>query len=776
MLPTKSFHVFVLCAGIVGMTIPGCATSFFDTALMKTAAEKTAALKPPIMEGNATENRAITQFTDALMEDNEKAFRRSVSTRFEQRAMRSSDAWKDLDILKLPKTKLEIDESTSLDEHTFETIAKDEKGTKYQFKIARDEEKRRWVVDDVLIRQKKKGTSATKSVTEVMDLLLTVREFLTTLQDNDRSTILSTITVSLREPLEQMPESWMSRLVERVALECESEMARRPEIQMNESDALVKMPSKNGFLLLKVAREDDQWLFSDIEVRQRKTDDHPGSVLRQARALKAVSQFLAAYEKQDKAVLKTLCDPTFFSTSLEIGDLSMIRMPSAEHAPDDFEIRSFSGQLTIMVPDKTQIVQLDLTTLKNDDRKAIDKLSEGTVESSFVIRDITIYDRQTRKQQKLESAFTAPARAMLFILALHEQNVPILRQLSTKEFSKGTWDRIDPALVAQLPMADVPRGELTLQETDVRGDTTEMQFLSDSGQICNIIMRSENGKLNVDDVQYPNAAMQVASVRNHLQVTVPIIELASAWRKQDLDGVKRSCSTAFNRLLWGNLKTLPGEFDRLPEMLLVPVQSTERAESQAVVALAHPGNQPVSVRLLKENSAWVIDEISVRQPDGVVFNIRQNLRREIAQRFLDNPDGGIMQAGHETQTGSPSGIVHAFGESQAPRRGNLTLPSSGKPRARSAMLPPGMDLTPAPKPRPASVDGVLKFGPEADAEVSKPTAGATTEDIHDVRGNFGGAESDELLYSDKGAGPHGTKPALSPLSDISQHPIEISVE
>ncbi len=771
MRPAKSFQFYVLCASIVGMTIPGCATSFFDTALLKTAA-----LKPQILEGNAVEKRAITQFTDALTEDNEKAFRRSVSTRFEQRAMRSTDAWKDLDILKLPKTKLEIDESTSLDDNTFETIAKDEKGTKYQFKIARDKGKRRWVVDDVLIRQKKKGTSATKSVTEVMDLLLTVREFLTTFQDNDRSTILSTVTVSLREPLEQMPESWMSRLVDRVAKECESDMARRPEIQMNESDALVKMPSKNGFLLLKVAREDDRWLFSDIEVRQRKTDDHPGSVLRQARALKSVSQFLAAYEHQDKAELKSLCDPTFFSTSLEIGDLAMIHMPSAEHAPDDFEIRSFSGQLTIMVPDKTQIVQLDLTTLKNDDRKAVEKLSEGAVESSFVIRDITIYDRQTRKQQKLESAFTAPARAILFVSALHEQNVPILRQLSTKEFSKGTWDRIDPALVSQLPIAEVPRGELTLQETDVRGDTTEMQFMSDTGQICNIIMRSENGKLNVDDVQYPNAAMQVASLRSQLQVTVPIIELASAWRKQDLDGVKRSCSTDFNRLIWGNLKAVPEEFDRLPEMLLGPTQSTTMADSQATVELSQSGNQPVSVRLLKENSQWVIDEISVRQPDGVVFNIRQNLRHEIAQRFLDNPDGGIMQAGHETQPGNPSGIVHAFGESQAPRRGNLTLPSSGKPKARSAMLPPGMDLTPAPKPKPASVDGVLKFGPAADAEDSKPLAAATKETIHDVSVDYGSEESDELLYSDDEVSPQRRKPALSPLSDISQHPIEISVE
>ncbi|MDA1232331.1 MAG: hypothetical protein O2856_16280, partial [Planctomycetota bacterium] len=351
----KNLQAFLLIACLAGSIIPGCATSFFDAAMLKTAA-----LKPAIMEGHITENRAITQFTDALIEDNEKAFRRSVSTRFEQRALRSKDAWKDLDIMKLPKVKLEIVESTSLDDTTFETIAKDDKGTKYQFNIARDTEKRRWVVDDLLMRQQKKGTSETKSVSEVMDLLLTVREFLATLQSNDRSSILSIVTVNLREPLEQLPESWMSLLLERVASECESEMARRPEIQMNEADALVKMPSKSGFLLLKVARNEDQWLFSDIEVRQRKTDDHPGSVLRQARALTCVSQFLASYDKADKAALKKLCDPTFYITSLEIGDLSMIHMPSAEHAPDDFEIRSFSGRLTIMVPDQTQIVQMDL--------------------------------------------------------------------------------------------------------------------------------------------------------------------------------------------------------------------------------------------------------------------------------------------------------------------------------------------------------------------------------------------------------------------------------
>ena len=779
MLLTKRLHTFLLLAGLAGLVVPGCATSFLDTALLKTAA-----LKPAIMEGHLAENRAITQFTDALSEDNEKAFRRCVSTRFEERALRSTDAWKDLEIVKLPKTKLEIEDSTAVDENTFEAITKDEKGTKYQFKIVRDPQKRRWVVDDILLRQQKKGTKSTKSASEVMDLLLTVREFTATWESRDRSAILMAVSGSLREPLESLPESWMDRLVERVASECEAGMARRPEVQMNESDAVVKMPAKNGFLLMKVVREDDQWLFSDVEVRQRKTDDHPGSVLRQARALNAVSQFFDAYTKEDKAALKLLCDEHFFETSLEIGDLSMISMPSREHAPDDFEIRSFSGQLTIMVPDKTQIVQLDLTTPQSKDRKSAQKPVAGAVESSFVVRDITIYDRQTRKQQKLESAFTAPARAMLFVSALHDQNLPILKQLSTEEFSRETWDRIDPTLVSHLPLSEVPGGMLTLRNTDVRGDTTEMEFMSESGQICSIIMRSENGTLNVDDVQYPNAVAQVASLRNHLQLTVPIVELAAAWQKQDLTGVKRTCSMDFNRLIWSNLKSLPDEFDRLPNMLLVPVQSMTQTDAQAVVELAREGQQPVSVRLLRENQAWVIDEIAIHGSSGVVYNVRQDLRREIAQRFLDNPDGGIMQAVGESAPDDPSGIVHAGGISEEPRRGNLTLPSSAKPAVRTAARSAGIDMTPTPANKPSiSADGTMTFGPNAAQAASKPTAARSISPENHLNMPAAAEEHDGVVYfngapapAEHESEPTNSAPATSPLGDFSQNPIEIPGE
>lgn len=68
-------------------------------------------------------------------------------------------------------------------------------------------------------------------------------------------------------------------------------------------------------------------------------------------------------------------------------------------------------------------------------------------------------------------------------------------------------------------------------------------------------------------------------------------------------------------------------------MLLVPTESTTMANAQATVELAQAGNQPVSVRLLKENSEWVIDEISVRQPNGVRVDYSPNLQRKLLNGF-----------------------------------------------------------------------------------------------------------------------------------------------
>ncbi|MFO1000325.1 MAG: hypothetical protein U0936_08300 [Planctomycetaceae bacterium] len=790
MLRSYRLSMVLMLAGGLSVSATGCMSSLLNTEMLKPSN-----LKPSIMDGHGTEQRVVGLFTDAIAENNEAAFRRIVSTRFEQKAMRSPEAFKDLEILNLPKTKLEVVESKELAEKRLEAVAKEEKeGTKYQFIIVKDEVKNRWVVDDVMLRQQKKGTRATKSSVEVMDLLLTIREFLKIWESADRSAVLQAVNSELRGPLEKLPEPWLQQMIAQISAECESGMARRPEAQMNESDAVVKMPSKNGFMLLKVARQDEKWLVSDLEIRKRKSDDHPGSVLRQTRAMNAVTDFLAAYQEDNQERLQKLTEEKFFRNAISVGDLTMIKLPTPEYAPKDFEIQSFAGQLTVMIPDDDSVVRIDLTTPEvadaKDDRK---RPVTAAVETEFIIENVTIYDRQTQQQRTLRSAFTAPARGALFLSALQSHDLPVLRQISTRDLVESVWSHIDPSLMDGLPLTGIPEGEMRLQNSNVRGEVTELEFQSANGQICSVLMRDENGELKVEDIQYPDPSAGVASLRTQLMLTVPVIELANAWENQDIQSIRRNSSLDFNRLVWSNLPAVPEEYKALPELLRMPVQRTQSTEQKARIDLASAGQPPVTVSLLKENTAWVIDEVSIKQPNGTQLELRKTLRQVIAQQFLNDPTGGIQQARFNGTTESDGGVVRAVGTGTTKRAGNLTLQSYGKPKnTQSAELPlEGLDLTEEellPMPETSNQQtGTLHFGPASATKAKTSDASsALTPPLTRPKAATESEEYDGVVYfkGDATAKPKAaqetvTKPASSrraTITDPSQHPIEIPVE
>jgi hypothetical protein len=790
MLRSYRLSMVLMLAGGLSVTATGCTSSLLNTEMLKPSN-----LKPSIMDGHGTEQRVVGLFTDAIAENNEAAFRRVVSTRFEQKAMRSPDAFKDLEILNLPKTKLEVVESKELEDKRLEAVAKEEKeGTKYQFIIVKDELKNRWVVDDVMLRQQKKGTRATKSSVEVMDLLLTIREFLKTWESADRSTVLQAVNSDLRGPLEKLPEPWLQQMIAQISAECESGMARRPEAQMNESDAVVKMPSKNGFMLLKVARQDDKWLVSDLEIRKRKSDDHPGSILRQARAMNAVTDFLAAYQEDNQERLQKLTEEKFFKNAISVGDLTMIKLPSPEYAPQDFEIQSFAGQLTVMIPDDASVVRIDLTTPEvadaKDDRK---RPVTAAVETEFIIENVTIYDRQTQQQRTLKSAFTAPARGALFLSALQSHDLPMLRQISTRDLVESVWSHIEPSLMAGLPLTGIPAGEMSLQNSHVRGEVTELEFQSANGRICSVLMRDENGELKVEDIQYPDPSAGIASLRTQLMLTVPVIELANAWENQDIQSIRKNSSLDFNRLVWSNLPAVPEEYEALPELLRMPVQRTQSTEQKARIELANAGQPPVTVLLLKENTSWVIDEVSIKQPDGTQLELRKTLRQVIAQQFLNDPTGGIQQARFNDKTESDGGVVRAVGTGTTKRVGNLTLQSYGKPRnTETAELPlEGLDLTEEesqPKPEANSQQtGTLHFGPSSATKAESPDAdSASAPPLTHPKSATETEEYDGVVYfkGDTAAKPKPTQDTTTKstsgrrgtITDPSQHPIEIPVE
>jgi hypothetical protein len=225
----------------------------------------------------------------------------------------------------------------------------------------------------------------------------------------------------------------------------------------------------------------------------------------------------------------------------------------------------------------------------------------------------------------------------------------------------------------------------------------------------------------------------------------------------------------------------------------MPIQRTQSTEQKARIELASAGQPPVTVLLLKENTSWVIDEVSIKQPDGTQLELRKTLRQVIAQQFLNDPTGGIQQARFNDQTETDGGVVRAVGTGTTKRAGNLTLQSYGKPKnTETAELPlEGLDLTeeePQSKPETSKQQtGTLHFGPSTATKAKSPgvnsvsapplTRPKTTTESEEYDGvvYFKG----ETTAKPKSTHDTTTKPAIGrrgTITDPSQHPIEIPVE
>ena len=141
--------------------------------------------------GHLLESRAITDFTYALQEQDLEYLRESTSSEFGQSALRRTEALEDLKILRLPQEPpsiVKVGDVSATEKQVTVTNDPDSKSSKQSqllYKLTRSDDQSDWVVDDIYIKRKQKGLKVTKSVTEQMDLLLTLRDFLDAWETGD---------------------------------------------------------------------------------------------------------------------------------------------------------------------------------------------------------------------------------------------------------------------------------------------------------------------------------------------------------------------------------------------------------------------------------------------------------------------------------------------------------------------------------------------------------------------------------------------------------------
>ncbi len=458
-----------------------------------------------------------------------------------------------------------------------------------------------WVVDDLYFKQKKKNLTVMKSVTEQMDLLLTVREFVAAWETGNRDDILATTEGEFKEVLEQLHPSYLARLSKNIAGEAQSTKKKRPDAQLDKDIAIVRLPRKSGQMIISMKLKEGKWKATDVAVESKIDGKHLSSAEKQAKMLLTVSKFLDAYHQNNKEELQKYSTTQFYRGSLDFGDLKLAPLPESHVAAIDYDLKIEGNLANFVTHISGKMASLSLVKVESE---------EIDVPEKFLIEDVTLFQEQGNQQITLTSLFSARAMTMLFSNALAERDIKTLSFSSTPDFSMRVWKKVEPELVQQLPVSEITEPGFQILETKFNGAVTTVSVRQGNLPLT-YILREHLGQLLVDDIQI-DLKSRPASVKETLAMMIQVQNYAYYIHKQDIRKLQRHSSRDFNEMVWRQVKSVPKTAYQIPELMMTGLTSMEINENEGYSRIQlgdqHRG---AIISLKRQDDQYVIDDISI---------------------------------------------------------------------------------------------------------------------------------------------------------------------
>ena len=549
---------------------------------------------------NLVESRTIAAFSEALEEEDVDSLRDVTSSRFEEKSLRHENSVKDFSVLQIPKGDVEIidvDYISDDEKRVTGQIGKS-KSRRLRYRLVRDEKTGKWVVDDVYIKKQKNGISSTRAVTELMDLVTTVREFIDAWDSGSRSDMLRMADPEFGTLLGSLPEAYLIRLAKQ-AIGDRAESKVRPVAQMDEDVALVKLPGKSGQMIISFTKIRDRWLISDLAVESRKDKDHISSVKQMATVLRSAAVFLNSYSTGDKKTLKTVTMKSFFENSLEPAILSTVQLPTDSQAASTYQVKLQSGFADFMVATDDELVKLSLLRIEGEDSNTAVK---------YLVDDVTIYEIDGNQEKRLSALFLSHAMVELYAEALSLRELQTVRMMSTADFKQRVWQRIDEPLMMQLPMPEIENAKPKILTSVFMGAVTEVTVRQGSRALV-YVLQDRDGKLLVKDVLLPVSG-RPNSLCKTLETMVPVIQFANSLSQRNVEALQQFSSRDLNRKVWHKAKQIPSIGLRLHEHFAVPLMSLDMNDDLAIVGLGDD-QYGARVRLIREGDRFVVDDVKL---------------------------------------------------------------------------------------------------------------------------------------------------------------------
>ena len=544
---------------------------------------------------NFVETRSISAFTEALQTENFEELKSSASGRFADKALRRPDAVEDFSLLKLPKGDLEVtkvDEVSEFERRVTGRFGKSSK--KFRFKLVKNSDTGKWVVDDIILTRERDGVTSHKPVTELMDLVATVREFLSAWDQGHRREMLRLAEPDLARIMASIPPAYLKRLAEQTIGDRASETRLRPEVQMDEDVAVVRLPRKSGQMVISFRKLKGTWRVDDLAVESRRNGEHIGSV----RQFATAATFLDAYNGADKEKLKSVTRPVFFDSCLQSTRLSTVPLPTAEAAATLYDVRLESGFADFMIPLSNEIVKLSMVRIEGED-------SETPVQ--YLVDEVTLYELDGSEQKRLSAMFLSHAMVQIFSESLSLRELDSVRLMSTADFRREVWERpeMDDRLFLDLPMVEIENVTPRVLSTIFMGPVTHVT-VSQGSRALVYVLHDQGGQLFVHDVLMPVVG-RPNSLRQTLAVMIPVLRFAEALKNTDIESLQRLSSRDLNHAVW-HTERVPRIGLQPADHFAVPLRALEFTEDRAVASF---GDDYFGARVLlvREGDLLVLDDV-----------------------------------------------------------------------------------------------------------------------------------------------------------------------
>ena len=638
--------------------------------------------------------QAIDAFNQGLIASDLAALQQSTSSGFQQRALRDPAALDSIKSLPLPKEEGKVTEVKEVgpDEKLLSVEVGDPPQL-VQYRLKRETpaagKSPKWLVDDVILTQKRAGSDAllTKSVSEQMDLLLTVQEFVKNWRDGSREETLAVLHPDLKSLLDELSPVHLAQITNQMLEGVRSEEFK-PEARIQSRQATISLPRRGGKLVVEMVRldgPDARWVVKDIAAESSRGKESSRSVAHIARCIGPASAFLRAYESADHETLNRLASETFYQQSLQSADLTTVPLPVSRLLSQPFELEEHDRRIDLLFTLGEDTYLISMT------REAAPEAiipSQGQPERPCRIDEITIYERGGSQIKPLSSVFTAQAVVEVFAEALNTRDVDLLSQLSTLDFDRRVWKRLEaPELLSRLPLEAIPPAAPRIVTTVFQGPVTEIT-VTQGTRALTYVLHSGQGRPQVDDIKYPSNN-RAGSLKTDLEAVVPVYNFAWAWEQQDQPVLVRNSSEGLRRMVWIRTKVVPELHVSLNRYLPTGAPRIEAMGGDRLLTFGTP-ERGMQVRLVREHDQLFLEDaqlIGPELPSGRLEVVNAMRDWIIAQTTISAPPR--EPASQPALSASPRG--------PAPQSKLTSAPRGPAPQSRAA-LHSALAVTPAAAP------------------------------------------------------------------------------